>query len=266
MEQIGTPIDCDSAPSAVMMRAVDCPSRLLIPLHEHRRAELVYVASGTLSVTANDAVHTVSADHALLIPAGLTHDMRMLSDASVLTAYIVPTAGMACGTNCRTLPASDLLRALMQTAVELPIDYDPDGRDGHIMGLITEEVAWLLSRPLAVLPCLRVPKDRRLRLLCRDLLDRLDHTWTIDEAATVAGMGRRTFTRTFRRELGMSFATWCAHARLNAAAGRLHAGASIIEVALASGYNSPSAFATTFRRHLGMSPSSFQAAARALSA
>jgi AraC-like DNA-binding protein len=263
MEQIGTPIDCDSAPSPVMMRAVDCPSRLLIPLHRHQRAELVYIVSGTLAVTANDAVHTVSADHALLIPAGLTHDMRMLSNTSLLTAYIAPTPLLVCGTECRTLPASNLLRELMQTAVGLPIDYDPDGRDGHIMGLIAEEVTWLLSRPLAALPRLPVPKDKRLRRLCRLLLDRLDHGWTIDEAATAAGMGRRTFTRAFRRELGMSFSTWCAHARLNVAATRLHAGASIIEVAFASGYNSPSAFATTFRRHLGVTPSSFQAAANA---
>lgn len=263
MEQIGTPIDCDNAPSAVMMRAVDCPSRLLIPVHKHARAELVYVASGTLAVTANDAVHTVSADHALLIPAGLAHDMRMLSDTSLLTAYIAPNPTMACGTDCRTLPASNLLRELMQTAVGLPIDYDPDGRDGHIMGLIAEEVAWLMARPLAALPRLPVPRDLRLRRLCRSLLEQLDHAWTVDEAATASGMGRRTFTRTFRRELGMSFATWCAHARLNAAASRLHAGASIIEVAFASGYNSPSAFATTFRRHIGVSPSSFQANAKA---
>ncbi|MHA6724006.1 AraC family transcriptional regulator [Sphingomonas sp. RS2018] len=246
-----------------MMRAVDCPSRLLIPRHEHRRAELVYVASGTLAVTANDMLHTVSAGHALLIPAGLTHDMRMLSDASLLTAYIAPTPALAGETDCRTLPASSLLRELMQTAVGLPIDYDPDSRDGHVMGLIAEEVTWLLSRRLDTTPRLPAPKDPRLQRLCRQLLTQLDYAWTIDEAATAAGMSRRTFTRNFRRELGMSFLTWCAHARLNAAASRLHAGASIIEVAFASGYNSPSAFATTFRRHLGMSPSSFQATASA---
>jgi AraC-like DNA-binding protein len=216
-----------------------------------------------LAVTANDAVHTVRADHALLIPAGLTHDMRMLSDTSLLTAYIAPTSTMTCGTDCRTVPASNLLRELMQTAIGLPTDYDPDGRDGRIMSLIAEEVAWLMSRPLAALPRLPMPRDLRLRRLCRSLLDQLDHAWTVDEAATASGMGRRTFTRTFRRELGMSFATWCAHARLNAAASRLYAGASIIEVAFASGYNSPSAFATTFRRHLGVSPSTFQAAANA---
>jgi AraC-like DNA-binding protein len=261
MEQIGTPIDCDHAPSAVMMRAADCPSRLLIPYHTHRRAELVYVTSGTLAVTANDTVHTVSADQALLIPAGLSHDMRMLSDASVLTAYIAPTPAMPCERQCRTLTASNLLRELMQTAIGLPSDYAPDSRDGHIMGLIAQEAGWLLSRPLASLPRLPAPKNARLRQLCRQVLYRLDYPWTIDEAATAAGMSRRTFTRTFRRELGMSFTTWCVHARLNTAATHLHAGASIIEVALGSGYNSASAFATTFRRHLGMSPSSFQAAA-----
>lgn len=256
MEHLGTPVDCDSAPSAVMMRAAKCSSRLRFPPHKHRRVELVYVASGTLTVTANDAIHTVSTDTALLIPAGTTHDMRMLSDASVFTAYIATAAGIVSGTECRTIPVSNLLRELMQTAAGLPIDYDPDSRDGRIMHLIAEEVSWLLSRPQPALPRLPLPRDPRLAKLCRMLIDELDRIWTIDEAAVEAGMSRRTFTRAFRREVGLSFIQWCAHARLNSAIGRLSAGTPIIEVAFASGYNSPSAFATTFKRYLGVTPSS----------
>ena len=244
-----------------MTRAVDCPPELLIPFHMHQRAELVLVSSGTLSVTANDAVHTVTADQALLIPAGTIHDMRMLSAVSVLSAYLARAPGNYGGTECRLLPASRLLRELMQTAVALPADYDPNSRTGRIMGLIGEEVAWLLTQPHMELPRLPLPNDARLRRLCLKVLGRLDHNWVIDEAATAVGMGRRTFTRSFRRELRMSFANWCAHARLNAAVGRLNAGASITEVAFASGYNSPSAFATTFKRHLGVPPSSFHAGA-----
>lgn len=261
MERVAPPVDCDNAPRPVMIRAARCPSRLTIPAHSHRRSELVYVRSGTLRVTADDALFTVAPRNAILIPAGTVHDMRMVSDTNVVTIYIAPSAPAGPPERCRNLPISDLLRELMRAAADIPDAYEPGGRDAHVMSLIAAEVAWLTAQPSVPVPPTQVPKDARLLRVCRRILQELDRDWTIDDAATAAGMGRRTFTRSFRGDMGVSFSGWIEQARLNAAVGRLNAGASITDVAFESGYNSPSAFATMFKRRLGVSPSGFQAGA-----
>lgn len=255
---MATPIDCDAVPRPVFVRAVDCPSRLMIPPHAHGRAELLYVSSGALCLTSADRVFTVATQNALLIPPGTVHDMRVLADTHVLSVYVTVSPDLW-HQDCRSIPLSPLLYELIQAAVGLPQAYEPDSRGGRIMELIQEEVSLLIAEPRA--PALKtpMPRDARLLRVCLRLLGSLDRNWSIDEAALAAGMGRRTFTRAFRYDIGISFAQWLLHARLNAAVIRLNAGATITEVSFECGYNSPSAFATTFKRCLGVPPSDYQA-------
>jgi AraC-like DNA-binding protein len=67
-------------------------------------------------------------------------------------------------------------------------------------------------------------------------------------------MSRRTFTRIFRSETGVTFATWRQNVRLIEAMSRLSTGQSVTAVALDVGYNSPSAFTAMFRRAFGVPP------------
>jgi AraC-like DNA-binding protein len=70
-------------------------------------------------------------------------------------------------------------------------------------------------------------------------------------------MSRRSFTRIFREETGLSFVSWRQQACLVVALPRLAAGESITTVAMEMGYDNPSAFTTMFKRLLGVSPRSY---------
>ena len=70
-------------------------------------------------------------------------------------------------------------------------------------------------------------------------------------------MSRRTFTRIFRAETGMSFGEWRQQACLFAALPRLAAGESVTGLALDLGYESPAAFTSMFKRMLGAPPSRY---------
>ena len=76
----------------------------------------------------------------------------------------------------------------------------------------------------------------------------------IDDWASSLHMGRRTFTRLFRRETRLSFVTWRQQACILAALPKLAAGASVTYTALELGYENPAAFTTLFKRVLGASP------------
>ena len=70
-------------------------------------------------------------------------------------------------------------------------------------------------------------------------------------------MSRRSFTRFFRAETGLSFVTWRQQACLFASLPRLAEGQSVTTVALDAGYENIAAFTTMFRRMLGSSPSNY---------
>ena len=78
--------------------------------------------------------------------------------------------------------------------------------------------------------------------------------------------GRRTFTRFFRQQTGISFVTWRQQASVFACLPRLAEGMPITEIALELGYESAAAFTTMFRRMLGTTPRSYIAGGRTFGA
>lgn len=255
MDLIKKPVDCDRAPRPVMISAAGFAPKTTILPHCHDRAEFVYVASGRLSVTLDDIGFIASAGSAVLIPPGTMHQVQSLCATAMMTVYIALPSAMPQLSTCRVIVVSDLLRELMAAALRIPAAYENHSRDERIMDLMREEVAWLAVQ--SPMPGLKtpMPQEPRLAQLCRQLMAESESAIPIDFAASRVGMGRRTFTRRFRSETGMSFSEWLLRVRLNAAVGKLMAGASITEAAFDAGYSSPSAFAKLFKRSFGMSPS-----------
>jgi len=102
-----------------------------------------------------------------------------------------------------------------------------------------------------------LPSDARLARVCRALFDTPSLAARLNDVAADAGMSRRTFTRLFRADTGVSFAEWRQQVCLLAAIERLGQGQAVTRVALDLGYASPSAFSAAFRRALGCSPSRY---------
>jgi AraC family transcriptional regulator len=88
-----------------------------------------------------------------------------------------------------------------------------------------------------------------------------DGAASLDALSDVAAFSRWHFQRQFSAYLGMSVHRYVQFMRLRRAAWRLafRADTSIIDVALATGYESTEAFARAFRQSSGQSPSDFRA-------
>ena len=119
----------------------------------------------------------------------------------------------------------------------------------------------LLLHEIADMPALSLnaplPAEPRLALACRTLLELPSLDIGIDDMARQVGMSRRTFTRLFRQQTGISFVEWRQQACLLAAVVRLGHGEAVTQVATDLGYSSPSAFTSVFRRVLGEVPSRY---------
>ena len=142
------------------------------------------------------------------------------------------------------------MRSLVTEALNLPVEYELEGRAGALMQLIQHEMQQLPVLPLS----LRYPAHGPLSALCRQFVLEPDIHATIDEWASALGVSRRSFTRLFRRETGMSFVAWRQQACLLCAMPRLAAGEAVTTVAIDLGYENPAAFTLMFRRAFGSPP------------
>jgi AraC-like DNA-binding protein len=246
-------IDYQDVPRPVAALSDEYPPGFVDPRHSHKRAQLIYATTGVTSVTTDHASFVIPPQRAVWVPGGVAHEVHCRGHVSVRSLYIDPRARSDLSDTCRVLEVSDLLRELIVEATTMPIEYDVDGRDGRIMALILDEIVAAPSIPLHV----SMPQDPRLMRICRAILDDPAHSHTLDDWARIAGMGRRTFTRMFRRETQMSFAGWRQHVRLMEALSRLATGDAVTTVAFDVGYNSPSAFTAMFRKAFGAAPTRY---------
>ena len=87
----------------------------------------------------------------------------------------------------------------------------------------------------------------------------LDADLDLDRLAAVAAMSKFHFVRAFRDATGLTPHRYLTMLRMRRAAGLLHTTRqSVRQVAVASGYQSPSRFAAAFRREHGVPPGSFR--------
>lgn len=246
----------EDTPRPVVAIGNDYPAGHVIPPHRHRRSQLLYGATGVLMVRTEQGRWAVPPERAVWVPGGVVHDVRLAGPASVRSVYIEPGAAPDMPTDCRVVGVSALMRSLLMEAVELPLDYNINGRDGALMTLILHEIARMPVLPLN----LPLPGHAALAARCLRFLDGPTPHDTIDDWCDALGMSRRAFTRLFRAETGLSLSAWRQQACLFAALPRLAAGEAVTGVALDLGYDSAAAFTTMFKRLLGAPPSRYFAA------
>jgi AraC-like DNA-binding protein len=243
--------DLENVPRPVVALADEYPANFVDPRHHHPRAQLLYAASGVMSVVTDHASFVVPPQRAIWMPAGVDHEVRCRSAVSIRTLYVDTPHDLR--RECRVIEVSDLLRALILETMALPREYDPAGREGRIVQLLLDSI----ETPSTGVLCAPMPHEPRLLRVCQALIDDPTRADSLDDWAEQACMSRRTFTRLFREQTGMSLAEWRQHVRLLEAMARLACGQPVTTTAYDVGYESPSAFTAAFQRAFGVPPSRY---------
>jgi len=245
----------ENVPRPVVAIGHDYPPSHELDEHHHLRGQFLYAARGVVAVSTPHGAWTAPTERGVWIPAGVPHSVRMVGEVSTRSVLIQPgLLPPAFEDRCRVVGVSLLLRSLLLAAADVPPEYDLEGRDGLAMALLVAELALAPLIPLSA----PFPKTPELAARCHAFMERPNAHDTIDDWSDRLGMGRRAFTRAFRRETGMSFAEWRQQACLLSALPRLAGGEPVTAIALDLGYDSPAAFATMFKRLSGIAPSRYQ--------
>jgi len=209
--------------------------------------QLIYAASGVMTVRTGDGVWVVPPDRAVWVPSGVPHRIDMAGRTAIRTLYF--RAGVApMPPHTRAVNVSPLLRELILHALrESPLAWD---RHRHLVAVLLDQVRASDTAPLR----LPLPDDPRARRCAEALLaDPADRSG-VGALARQVGAGRRTLERLFLAQTGLTVGRWRERARLLHALRLLAEGEPVTRVAHAVGYATPSAFGAMFARELGTSP------------
>lgn len=246
--------DHDHVDRAIVAIGTDYPPQHILPEHRHRRAQLLYGVTGVMQVRTPVGQWVVPPQRAVWLPPDMAHEVRM-SGVSTRSLYVAPEAvsGPEFAT-CRVLAVSPLLRQLLVEAVDMPVLYDLEGRDGALMRLLLWEVAQMATLPFHVpLP----PEEGPLLHWCQAFMQAPSLKHSPEQAAAELHLSVRTLGRLFQTQLGLSFASWRERACVVTALARLAQGVAVTTIAVDLGYGSSAAFTAMFKRVLGQVPSAF---------
>lgn len=213
--------------------------------HSHARGQVLYATHGLMLAETEAGAWAVPTGHALLLPPGIRHDISMHGEVRMLTTYVAPDEWMSvAGSYCQVIKATRLFDAALAALCEEPVLYELEGRGAHLASVIFDEIGRAEIAELA----LPLPRARRLREICRRLIENPALPGDLDEWAEAIATSRRTLTRTFRDETGMSFTAWKRQLRKLQSLKLREEGFPVKSIAARVGYQSPQALRAMMKR------------------
>jgi AraC-like DNA-binding protein len=230
-----------------------------LPSHAHPWGQLIYACSGVLYVSAGERMWITPPTRAIWIPPGTDHEIDFKGTAALRTLYVSAERAGSIGTSVRGLEVVPLLRELIVHIVSMgmlnPRCVEHDRLASVLMDLIGQAREMDLMLPL--------PRDPRALRLARCLRSAPADRQRLEDLVADAGASLRTLQRCFAEETGMTIESWRQKARLVHSAAILAEGATVLDAALTSGYESASAFIAAFRRQFGVTPRRFRVVSNA---
>jgi len=251
--------DPEHVPRAIAAVGFDMFTKgMEMPIHRHRKAQLVLTLRGIVRCEADQGVWIVPPRCAVWIPGDLPHSMTVAGNVEAYFLFVEPDAAPTLPGQCSTLSISPLLERLLMHVTQMPVLYDVDGADGRIATVLLDQLS------LAPVENLNFPMpiDAKLRKIAAAMMADPSDRATIDGWGLRMAIAPRTLTRILQRETGMSFGRWRQQLHILIALQRLAQGASVQTVALDLGYEGASAFVTMFRKALGKPPARYLAERR----
>jgi len=210
--------------------------------------ELIWIYRGEVRARVGARSLTAKRGDAFWVPAGTAHETRLPAGSIAIPVSTVCTDCVQIPEPLSTRFSPSWDTYLLHCSVSGNTLLHPVGYHvRHIVGVFDEQLAIQSARTVPM------PKDERARRAANDFLRRIGtdaQRATLDVPAEVHD--------SFRRETGMTFASWRHAARMRIARDLLTSGAKPSGVAVRVGYTHLPNFSRAFARFHGMAPRDWQ--------
>jgi AraC-like DNA-binding protein len=230
-----------------------------VPLHVHRKGQLILTLHGAVTCTANNQIWIVPPNCGVWIPGGVPHSARATANARLNYLFVEPEAAHL-PEECCTLSVSPLIRDLVDRLAQERTNYPADGHVARLARVTLDELAEMPREHLN----LPISADPKIRAIADVLTVEPSDRSTLAQWARRVAMSERSLARLMTRETGLTFGRWRQQLHLVVALRELAGGASVQNVAAELGYDSVNAFITMFKKALGTTPAQYFAKDRAM--
>ena len=248
--------------------------------HQHNRAEIMYLlkGKGTVHLYKEDKMHEVQlhVGEFIFIEAGIIHALEVNDSCYMINVEfnLYGTAGLL--TLGSLLQASDILSQWLHHKKPYQVGSDPDGSLYATLKQVVDDFAHKndtdsAMRDLKLAEMLILVAGELLNAgsnsqclvhvrRCVNLLsERMDEDVRIDELAKQVGVSSSYLQRIFRQVQGVTIVEYLNRLRIDRAKLLLvNTSDSVIDVAMAAGFNSRQHFCRVFASLEGCSPSQYR--------
>jgi AraC-like DNA-binding protein len=230
-------------------------------VHSHPEGQMYIAFQGLIVVEAGGDRSVLAPGRLGWVPpnmphAASVHGHQLKHGLAGYTIHMHSALCAALPTQPKVLRISALARALLERMSEWPRGVPNDAAALRLMTVFLDEIGNAEPDPLH----LTMPRQPRLQTMAAAIADDPADDTDLDGWALRLGLSRRSISRHFRAETGMSLVEWRQIARLQKGVEWLAAGQSVTTVAMELGYDSVSSFIALFRRILGTTPAQFASA------
>lgn len=225
--------------------------------HLHSKGQLSYVEDGIAYVTFENQQLVVPAKHFIWIPKETPHQLKVSHSATQLHSIYFPENKKHKSSfydQFGIYPANDLIIALIRFTERWNKEFVHKKTPFYeliegLYHLIAEEK---LNRLDIMLP---VSNDSKMTKITDFIQSHFGEHLTVELMTQKFNMSERTFTRWFKKELGITFMQYLKSVRMMQAIDfLLKTNLSISEIANKVGYNSLPSFSTIFYEYTGKRP------------
>lgn len=198
-----------------------------------------------------DARWLIPAGQAYWVPPGTPHGGTLCGAYGIRIYISAEIARDLCPESPVAFSATPLLRAVMERwSGEAASGLPARPIDWHTIAVVSDEIERSMIRPL-ILP---MPTHAVMRAILSTWAATCEEQLSLDQLAERCRMSRRTFTRQFRVETGLSPGAWMQSARVLRGCELMASGVPVTETAYMLGYESPSSFFSLCRKMTGLNP------------
>ena len=219
---------------------------------------LLYASSGAFTLEVNTAVWLLPPQRAAWIAANTPITISIRRPVTFCSALFAPGFIPTPEADCRVFGMTPLAREMVQHAVRWERNRENANETADRFFLSLADVCLDLARVPDQFWMPR-PQSQELRHVLKLATDDLSVEVNFAHLAEAAHISERTLARRFDDELGMTWREVLRRARMIRAMELLsEPGDKVVDVALATGFSSVSAFNSAFREFTGETPSHYR--------
>lgn len=222
--------------------------------HTHGSGQLLSLDSGSAAMEVGNASWLLLPGRIGWIPPQHVHSLTSQGAISGWSLYLPAVQSIYLPKEPLIVRRSSLVEQIVVRIARWRQSHRAPDILGRLLAVLADEMMMSASDGVY----LPLPRDPRLMKVINKLNRQPATQYLLDHWAKEIGMSKRSLTRAFESETGLSLGQWIQNFRVALAAEKLAAGYDITAAALSCGYTSISAFIKVFRSIMGTTPAKYR--------